>query len=111
MYSQYGSASTITSYIDAFKNKNWPLIIGEFGPYDLYGNIDEDTIMSKAHSSGYRMLGRPWSGNSSDLSYLDRVKNFDGNKPTTWATESPERLDRTPRFRRHSPGCSRSHPA
>jgi mannan endo-1,4-beta-mannosidase len=84
MYSQYGSASTITSYINTFKNNNLPLIIGEFGPYDPYGDINEDAIMSAAHSSGYGMLGWSWSGNGSDLSYLDQVTNFDGNKPTTW---------------------------
>ena len=84
MYSQYASASTITSYVDSFKNKNLPLIIGEFGPYDPYGNIDEDTIMAKAHSSGYGMLGWSWSGNSSDIAYLDQVQNFDGNTPTAW---------------------------
>jgi mannan endo-1,4-beta-mannosidase len=24
------------------------------------------------------------SGNGSDLSYLDQVSNFDGNRPTSW---------------------------
>ena len=84
MYSQYGSASTITSYIDTFKNKNLPLIIGEFGPYDPYGNIDEDTIMSKAHSSGYGMLGWSWSGNSTDVSYLDMARQFKAGSLTWW---------------------------
>jgi mannan endo-1,4-beta-mannosidase len=84
MYSQYGSASTITSYLNAFKNNNLPLIVGEFGPYDPYGDINDDAIMAAAHSTGYGMLGWSWSGNGSDLSYLDQVSNFDGNKPTTW---------------------------
>lgn len=84
MYSQYSSASTITSYIDTFKNNNLPLLIGEFGPYDPYGNVDEDTILAKANSAGYGLLAWSWSGNGSDLSYLDQVSNFDGNTRTSW---------------------------
>jgi mannan endo-1,4-beta-mannosidase len=84
MYSQYSSASTIKSYISTFKSNNLPLIVGEFGPYDAYGNVDEDTIMATAHSSGYGMLGWSWSGNSSDLSYLDQVNNFNAGSLSTW---------------------------
>jgi hypothetical protein len=39
-----------------------------------------------AHSSGYGMFGWSWSGNCSDLSYLDQAQNFDGNSPTTWGS-------------------------
>src|SRR3954447_16703603 len=31
MYGVYAQASTIISYLDAFKSKGWPLVIGEFG--------------------------------------------------------------------------------
>lgn len=84
MYSQYSSASTITSYLNTFKSNNLPLIVGEFASKDNYGDINEDAIMSAAHSTGYGMLGWSWSGNGSNLSYMDQVTNFDGNKPTTW---------------------------
>ena len=70
--------------LNTFKSNNLPLIVGEFSPYDAYGNVDEDTILSTTHSLGYGCLGWSWSGNSSDLSYLDQVSNFDGNSITTW---------------------------
>lgn len=84
MYSQYASATTIKSYLDTFKSKNLPLIVGEFGPYDAYGDIDEDTVLSYTQSQGVGCLGWSWSGNSSNLSYLDQVNGFNGNSITTW---------------------------
>ena len=86
MYSQYSAASTITSYVSGFKSLGLPLVIGEFGNYDAYGDVDEDTVMSTAVSQGIGYLGWSWSGNSSSVANLDQVTNFDPNQLTTWGT-------------------------
>ncbi|MFL6126255.1 glycoside hydrolase family 5 protein [Actinophytocola sp.] len=86
MYSHFSSASTITSYVSTFKNNNLPLIIGEFAPYDPYGDVDEDTLMSTAQSQSVGYLGWSWSGNSSDISYMDQVNSFDKNSLTSWGS-------------------------
>jgi mannan endo-1,4-beta-mannosidase len=86
MYSVYSSASTITSYVSAFKAKGLPLIIGEFGFKDPYGDIDEDTVMATAQSQGIGYLGWSWSGNSGGVEYLDQATNFNVNQLTSWGT-------------------------
>jgi mannan endo-1,4-beta-mannosidase len=86
MYSQYSSASTITSYISTFASANLPLIVGEFGPSDAYGNVDEDTILSTAQSQSIGYLGWSWSGNSSDLAYLDQANSFNASSLSSWGT-------------------------
>ncbi|MFI5916455.1 cellulase family glycosylhydrolase [Dactylosporangium sp. NPDC051541] len=86
MYSQYAQASAITSYVSAFKSAGLPLVIGEFGWKDNYGDIDEDTIMSTAQAQGVGYLGWSWSGNGSDVAYLDQSNGFNVNSLTSWGT-------------------------
>jgi mannan endo-1,4-beta-mannosidase len=86
MYGVYGNASTITSYISTFKSNGLPLIIGEFAFDHSDGNVDEDTIMSTAVSQGVGYYGWSWSGNSSDVGYLDQVTSFNPGALTTWGT-------------------------
>jgi mannan endo-1,4-beta-mannosidase len=76
MYAVYGSASTITSYMDAFKSAGMPLVVGEFGAAFQGQNVDEATIMSQAQSRGLGYLGWSWSGNSGNDAPLDIVSNF-----------------------------------
>ncbi len=83
MYGQYTTASSVTSYVSAFRSAGLPLVIGEFGFKDNYGDVDEATVM--AQSIGW--MGWSWSGNSSDVAYLDQVNNFDKNSLTSWGQE------------------------
>jgi mannan endo-1,4-beta-mannosidase len=84
MYGVYDTAAEITSYLSAFKSKGLPLVIGEFGHNHSDGNPDEDTIMATAQSQGVGYLGWSWSGNSSDVGYLDQVNSFNVASLTSW---------------------------
>ncbi|PZG01516.1 cellulase family glycosylhydrolase [Micromonospora deserti] len=82
MYSVYNSASSITSYFDAFASKGLPLVVGEFGWQFSSGEVNHDTILAEAQSRGIGYLGWSWSGNTDPI--LDMALNFDPNQLTTW---------------------------
>jgi hypothetical protein len=84
MYGVFDTPKEIEDYIKFFYNANLPLLIGEFGHYHTDGDPDEDAIMFYAQTYGIGYLGWSWSGNSSDVSYLDMVTNFDPNQETWW---------------------------
>jgi len=87
MYDVYGSANTVTSYIDTFLGHGLPLIVGEFAADHGAGkNVEEGTIMSKAASSGIGYIGWSWSGNGGDLGSLDITNNFNVSSLTAWGT-------------------------
>jgi mannan endo-1,4-beta-mannosidase len=84
MYGVYDTAAEITSYFDSFRTAGLPLVVGEFGNMHTDGNPDEDTIMAEAQARGLGYLGWSWSGNSSDVAYLDMVNGFDPASLTPW---------------------------
>ena len=86
MYSVYSSASTITDYLGRFVTAKLPIVVGEFGYQDPYGNVDEDTIMSTAQARGIGYLGWSWSGNGSPVQYLDMSNGFNVNSLTWWGS-------------------------
>lgn len=87
MYDVYGSANTVTSYIDTFLGHGLPLIVGEFAADHGAGkNVDEGTIMSKAEQSRIGYIGWSWSGNGGDLGSLDITNNFNVSSLTAWGT-------------------------
>lgn len=86
MYGVYNNASTIRTYLDAFRTKGLPLVIGEFGNMHSDGDPDEDTIMSEAAARGIGYYGWSWSGNGGGVEYLDMVTGFDPARKSTWGT-------------------------
>ncbi|GIF13618.1 cellulase family glycosylhydrolase [Actinoplanes teichomyceticus] len=82
MYSVYAQPSTITSYLDTFKAKGWPLVIGEFGWQFDSGQVADQTVLAEAVKRDLGYLGWSWSGNTDPI--LDMVLNFDVNQKTTW---------------------------
>ncbi|MFC6085228.1 cellulase family glycosylhydrolase [Sphaerisporangium aureirubrum] len=86
MYGVFDTAAEITSYMDAFRTAGLPLVVGEFGHNHSDGNPDEDTIMAQAQSRGLGYIGWSWSGNSSDVAYLDMTNNFNASSLTSWGT-------------------------
>jgi mannan endo-1,4-beta-mannosidase len=82
MYSVYNTASTITSYFDAFASKGLPLVVGEFGWRFNAGEVDHETILAETRSRGIGYLAWSWSGNSDPI--LDMATSFDPNQLTTW---------------------------
>jgi mannan endo-1,4-beta-mannosidase len=82
MYSVFNTASSITSYLDTFAAKGWPLVIGEFGwQYDST-QVDDQTLMSEAVKRGIGYIGWSWAGNNDPI--LDLTNNFDPAQLTTW---------------------------
>jgi mannan endo-1,4-beta-mannosidase len=84
MYGVFDTAAEINAYLDSFRTRNLPLIIGEFGFNHSDGNPDEDTIMAQAVARGIGYLGWSWSGNSGGVEYLDQVTNFNVSQLTPW---------------------------
>ncbi len=84
MYGVYDTAAEINAYFDAFRTAGLPLVVGEFGNMHTDGNPDEDTIMAQAQARGLGYLGWSWSGNSSDVAYLDMTTGFDPASLTPW---------------------------
>ncbi|GIH19888.1 cellulase family glycosylhydrolase [Rugosimonospora africana] len=82
MYDVFNTASSITSYLDAFQSKGWPLVIGEFGWQATSSNVDDQTVMAQAVSRGIGYLGWSWEGNNDPI--LDMVTNWDPQQLTTW---------------------------
>ncbi len=84
MYGVFDTAAEVSDYLGRFVSAKLPIVIGEFGNNHTDGNPDEDAIMSNAQSLAIGYIGWSWSGNSSDVSYLDMVNNFDVNSLTSW---------------------------
>ena len=84
MYSVFNTAASIISYLDYFKAKGWPLMIGEFGWQFDSTQVDHETILAEAQARGMSYLGWSWSGNTDPI--LDMVLSFDPAQMTTWGT-------------------------
>lgn len=82
MYSVYDTAQEITDYLNAFVNADLPLVVGEFGWQDSYGDTDEDTILSATRSLKLGYLAWSWSGNTDPI--LDLTTDFDPTRLTDW---------------------------
>jgi mannan endo-1,4-beta-mannosidase len=82
MYDVFSTASSITAYLDHFKNKGWPLVIGEFGWKQSSNNVDHETILAESQARGLGYLGWSWSGNTDP--YLDMAIGFDPANLSTW---------------------------
>jgi mannan endo-1,4-beta-mannosidase len=82
MYSVFSTASSITDYLNRFRDNGWPLVIGEFGWRFRDGEVDHETILSEAVSRNLGYLGWSWSGNTDPI--LDMATNFDPDQLTTW---------------------------
>jgi mannan endo-1,4-beta-mannosidase len=82
MYAVFNTAASITSYLDTFRIRGWPLVIGEFGWQFGSGEVDDQTLMAEAVARNLGYLGWSWAGNNDPI--LDMTVNFDPNQLTTW---------------------------
>jgi lysophospholipase L1-like esterase len=82
MYSVYDTAAKVNAYLDAFRNANLPLVVGEFGGSQSGAAADE--IMRQAQARGLGYIGWSWSGNGGGNGYLDMTVNFDPSQLTAW---------------------------
>ncbi|RMI39657.1 glycoside hydrolase family 5 protein [Streptomyces triticirhizae] len=84
MYGVYNTAAAVRDYLGSFVDAGLPILVGEFGHNHSDGDPDEDAIMATAEELDLGYLGWSWSGNSSDVGYLDMSVNFDPNQLTEW---------------------------
>ncbi|MDT0265669.1 glycoside hydrolase family 5 protein [Streptomyces sp. DSM 44915] len=84
MYGVYNNATAVQDYLNHFVDAGLPILVGEFGHNHSDGDPDEDAIMATAEELDLGYLGWSWSGNSSEVGYLDLSVNFDPNQLTEW---------------------------
>ncbi|ACE84673.1 cellulase family glycosylhydrolase [Cellvibrio japonicus] len=84
MYEVYPNDTAVNNYMSAFNSMNLPLVVGEFAANHFGSYVDAGSIMARAQQYGFGYLGWSWSGNSSNLSALDVVTNFNAGSLTTW---------------------------
>jgi mannan endo-1,4-beta-mannosidase len=84
MYEVYQSLATVSNYMQAFDDKNLPLVIGEFGPINNGQFVDSESVIAQAQSRGNGYIGWSWSGNGGGGTGLDMTVNFDPAQLTTW---------------------------
>ncbi len=77
-----GSDSVVKTNIDNVINQNLCLVIGEFGGYHTGGDVAEQTIMDYCQQKNVGWMAWSWTGNGSDLSYLDLCYDFAGSNLT-----------------------------
>jgi mannan endo-1,4-beta-mannosidase len=82
MYGVYTTASSITTYLDAFKAAGLPLIIGEFGYRSSSADVDDATVMAEAVKRNIGYYGWSWSGNTDPV--LDMVVGFNPANLSPW---------------------------
>ncbi|MEX3106140.1 MULTISPECIES: glycoside hydrolase family 5 protein [unclassified Streptomyces] len=84
MYGVYNTAAKVNDYLNRFVAAKLPVVVGEFGDNHSDGNPDEDAVMAAAQRLGIGYIGWSWSGNGSDVQYLDMVTGFDPNRLSNW---------------------------
>jgi mannan endo-1,4-beta-mannosidase len=82
MYAVFNTASSITAYLDHFKSRGWPVVIGEFGWRFDASQVDHETILSESVARDLGYLGWSWAGNTDPI--LDMATNFNPNQLSTW---------------------------
>ncbi|GAA3891118.1 glycoside hydrolase family 5 protein [Streptomyces sedi] len=84
MYGVYNAPGAVEEYLNTFVDAGLPILVGEFGHNHSDGDPDEDAIMATAEQLDLGYLGWSWSGNSSEVGYLDLVNGFDPAQLTEW---------------------------
>ncbi len=84
MYQIFNKEKIIKDYMQAFADKQLPLIIGEFGADHQGEDVDEDSIFKYAEHFNFGYLGWSWSGNADCCTSLDIVIDFDPKRLSPW---------------------------
>jgi mannan endo-1,4-beta-mannosidase len=90
MYGAFNNASDIGSVIKAARDKNLPLLIGEFGYNYNNGNnnlgcrIDADEVMKQCNMYQTGYCAWSWSGNNDQNKWLDMSSDWSAGSLTSW---------------------------
>lgn len=93
MYGSWNNAQDIIDKMTAAKEKQLPLIVGEFGynynngQNNLTCTADHRTIMKTCQGLGYGFMPWSWTGNNRENAWLDMVDSSDWKTPTWWGQE------------------------
>lgn len=90
MYGNWNDSSKISSELQAIKNLNLAVVVGEFGYNYNNGNnnlgskVDAQTVLSTCQSKGIGYLAWSWTGNDSSNAWLDLASSSDWTTLTSW---------------------------
>lgn len=80
------SGSKVKSSINSALGVGAPLVIGEFAYKGSNGYVDYQTIMDYCTEKNVGYLGWSWTGNSSDISFMDMFSGYDDSNMETNGT-------------------------
>ena len=93
MYGSWNDSQKIINKLTEAKNKQLPLIVGEFGynyndgKNNLGCKADHRTILKTCHQLDYGFMPWSWTGNNQENAWLDMVDHRDWKTPTAWGTD------------------------
>lgn len=93
MYGSWNNAQDIIDKLTAAKERQLPLIVGEFGynyndgQNNLTCKADHCVIMKTCQGLGYGFMPWSWTGNNRENAWLDMVDSSDWRTPTWWGRE------------------------
>ena len=96
MYAVYGTDSSVSDYLAAFRAAGLPLVVGEFGIGTSGQPVATTAIMSLSQQYGIGYMPWSWSGNTDPI--LDMVNGFNGASLSSWgemAFNSPNGITAT----------------
>ena len=93
MYGSWNNAKDVTDKLTAAKEKQLPLIVGEFGynysdgRNNLGCKVDHRIVLKTCRNLGYGFMPWSWTGNNQENAWLDLVDSRDWKTPTQWGRE------------------------
>lgn len=93
MYGSWNDIYAINDKLNAARQKNLPLIVGEFGynynngHNNLRCKANHRHILATCHRLGYGFMPWSWTGNNKENAWLDMVESSDWKTPTWWGSE------------------------
>lgn len=100
MYQVYGTATAVNQYLDYYRTRGLPVMVGEFGWAHSTGaseNVAEEAIIAYAKQYGTSWLAWSWCGNGGGVEYLDLIAGgCSGTTLTAWGTTIKNALTGTP---------------
>ncbi len=84
MYAVYGTDTSVSDYLAAFRAAQLPLVVGEFGNTFQGQPVAVNAILSLAQQYGIGYMPWSWSGNGGSDASLDMVNGFNGASLTAW---------------------------
>ncbi|WP_029069387.1 cellulase family glycosylhydrolase [Jonesia quinghaiensis] len=87
MYEVFDTPTKVSNYLESYRAKRLPIIIGEFSSTHFDKPVAWETILTESNRHNVGYFGWSWSGNGAGLEKLDLVRDFSKNSLTPWGQE------------------------